>query len=80
MVKELLTADTEKRLKSIDGIKKCDWFSNVDWGRVMNREVVPPHVPKLKEEGDDHYFDQYGEINDSQKNPEKIDNSIFHGF
>lgn len=80
MVRSLLVADVDKRLTSVEGIKKCAWFGEVEWGRVLAREVVPPHVPKLKENGDCHYFDNYGEMNDSQRNPEKIDNSIFHGF
>jgi len=80
LVKSLLTAEVDKRLKDGNGIKKSEWFKEVQFDRVLNRELVPPHVPKLKEEGDCHYFDQYGEMNDTQKNPEKIDHNVFHGF
>ena len=42
--------------------------------------AVPPHVPRLKETGDCHYFDQYGEIDTTEKEPKKIDPSVFNGF
>ena len=80
LVKQLTTADVDKRIKDPEPIKNHAWFSGVDWQKVSNREAVPPHVPKLKETGDCHYFDQYGEIDTTEKEPSKIDPSVFNGF
>ena len=80
LVKQLLTADEEKRTKDVKSIKESAYFKEVEWEKVLSRELVPPYVPKLKEEGDAHYFDQYAELNKSEKDPRKIDHTVFHGF
>ncbi|GMH81741.1 hypothetical protein TrVE_jg5227 [Triparma verrucosa] len=80
LVRQLTTADVDARIKDPEPIKNHQWFSGVDWSRVSNREAVPPHVPRLKETGDCHYFDQYGEIDTTEKEPKKIDPSVFNGF
>jgi len=80
LVKQLTKADMSIRVKDIQSIKDHKWFEDIKWDKVLKREMVPPHVPNLKIEGDCHYFDQYGEVDDSEREPNKIDSSVFHGF
>lgn len=79
MTKKLLTADMSKRLVAPERIKEHKFFEGIDFDAVYERRVVPPHVPKIGEPGDCHYFDEYGEPPD---NPDKnsIDDSLFYGF
>ena len=80
LVKALTLPDVDKRMKDADSIKGHAWFRDVDWKKLANREAVPPHKPRLKEEGDCHYFDEYPEVEKTEKAPEKIDPSVFNGF
>jgi hypothetical protein len=82
LVKGLLVADVEKRIKDVGAVKSHPFFSSVgvDWNRIERVQAVPPHAPKLKEAGDNHYFDTYGDIDEREMKPDKIDNSVFFGF
>ena len=80
LMKQLTNADVDERMKDVDSIKAHPWFAQIKWDSVLQRKMVPPHVPKLKEEGDCHYFEQFGEVDESEKAPQKIDPTIFHGF
>jgi hypothetical protein len=53
MVKGLLTPDVTKRMISPDIIQQHPWFEDVDFGAVLERRVIPPHIPVLKRPGDD---------------------------
>ena len=47
-----------KRLVDPDKIKVHGYFE-VPWEHVSNRRLVPPFVPRLNAEVDDHYFGNY---------------------
>ena len=80
MVGRLCCHDVEGRMKDAESVKKCAFFEGVDWEKVRDRQAVPPHVPRLKEPGDCRYFQKYGELNEKEREPEKIDHGVFKGF
>lgn len=65
LIKHLLSADLSKRYGNLKGgsadIKNHKWFEDMDWRRLLNLEIAPPHVPKMKQAGDTSHFDQYEE-------------------
>jgi len=79
LIRSLLTADIEKRLREPEHIREDSFFEGIDFEAAYERRLVPPHVPRIGEPGDSHYFDDYPEEQDSaDKNP--IDQSLFTGF
>lgn len=60
--KELITslchAQLERRLTDVAEIKNHSYFE-MPWEAVLERRLVPPFIPRLKSEGDCHYFDSY---------------------
>lgn len=79
MVKQLLTADTSKRLVDPNQIRLHAFLSEINFDAVYERRAIPPHRPKIEEEGDAHYFDEYPDLPDSDNNA-PIDDSLFSGF
>lgn len=79
MVKSLLIADLSKRLQKPEDIRMHNWFDGIDFDAVYERRLIPPHVPRIGEEGDSHYFDEYPDDKDT---PDKndVDQSLFAGF
>jgi len=49
LLKELLQIDPAKRLKDITKIKQHEFFANVDWDKIKEKQVTPPHSPGRKE-------------------------------
>lgn len=58
LISQMCFPDPTKRLSSAPLIKAHAYFS-VDWDAVERRQMVPPFVPRIKEVGDDHYFEDY---------------------
>lgn len=52
LVTKLLERDPEKRLQNPEIIKTHPFFSSIDWVRLINKEIPPPFVPDVKDEGD----------------------------
>lgn len=50
----------EKRLVDPAVIRRHKYYE-IEWSLVAEGRLVPPFVPRLKDEGDDHYFEQYRE-------------------
>ena len=40
-------------------LKKHAWFADVDWEKLVKRELPPPWVPDISDKLDLHHFDQY---------------------
>jgi protein kinase A len=81
LIKGLLTADVEKRLTTAKDIMAHSFFTGVNFERVGKLEAEPPHVPKLREEGDEHYFDKYPDLPEKEyEKGEVSDQSIFSAF
>ncbi|KAJ1920312.1 cAMP-dependent protein kinase catalytic subunit [Mycoemilia scoparia] len=68
LVKHLLSADLSKRYGNLKGgtkdIKEHPWFQEVDWERLMCREIPAPLIPSQKQHGDTSNFDQYPETHE----------------
>ena len=65
LVKHLLTSDLSKRYGNLKNgvadIKNHRWFADIDWNKLMRREIAPPYTPPLKHAGDTSNFDIYDE-------------------
>ena len=58
IVMKLCHAQLDKRLCSAPDIKQHKYFE-MPWDQVSARKLVPPFVPRIKDEGDIHYFKTY---------------------
>lgn len=59
LITRLCHADVAQRLSDPNLIKTHEYFE-MKWEDVKNRRLVPPFVPRLGTEIDDHYFGDYG--------------------
>lgn len=62
LVKGLLCKDPKQRLGSermggVDAIKRCRFFRQIDWDKLLRREVKAHWTPKLSGETDTRYVD-----------------------
>lgn len=62
----LLTPDVEKRYGATanDGdrdIKRHPWFETIDFDLAFQRQLVPPYIPSVKDDGDSACFAKYKE-------------------
>jgi serine/threonine protein kinase len=62
LVSQLCSADLTKRLCEPAEIKNHAFFSAAagNWDKVKKLKLVPPFVPRIRDEGDDRHFDDYG--------------------
>ena len=67
-------------------IKKHPYFKEIDWEKLEKREILPPFVPKIKNDTDVGYFDKMftnEKITNSLielTNSSEKDNTIYEGF
>lgn len=65
LLKRLLTADLSKRFGNLKGgandIKHHEWFANVDFNRLLTRQIRAPYIPHIRGDGDASHFDRYPE-------------------
>ncbi|KAF3010686.1 serine/threonine protein kinase, AGC [Curvularia kusanoi] len=63
LISGLCTVDVSKRLGNIAGgasrVKQHEWFKDIDWQKMYNREVQGPIVPHLRGPADTRNFDEY---------------------
>jgi len=59
LLEGLLTRDPEKRLGSNGGqeVKNHVWFSDIDWDKLVRKEIEPPFKPKVKNVEDTSQID-----------------------
>ena len=60
LIRRLLRRPVERRLGSKDGaeeIKSHEFFNDVCWDRVLNRDYEPPFIPTLSSDDDVSNFD-----------------------
>lgn len=60
LISALCHANVEKRLCDVTMIRSHPYYE-VPWDIVNQRKLIPPFVPKLKEDGDSHYFSKYND-------------------
>jgi len=62
LLQGIIYRDPNRRLgggpRGGEEIKTHAFFSGVDWTAVYNRELTPPFVPQLRDDGDVKYFDK----------------------
>jgi serine/threonine protein kinase len=58
LIQGLCHANIEKRLTDHRQIKQHSYYE-MPWDMVEQRKLIPPFVPKLKDDGDAHYFSNY---------------------
>ncbi|MFH4974481.1 hypothetical protein AB6A40_001190 [Gnathostoma spinigerum] len=66
----LLEKDNKRRTgfqRDFDEIKNHMFFASIDWEKLVNRQVKPPFVPKIKDEMDVSHIDK--EFTSQQPNP-----------
>lgn len=73
LIMKLCHAQLDKRLCSAPDIKEHAFFT-MPWDVVANRKLVPPFVPRIKDEGDIHYFKSYDIPRDSKEGMDDGDN------
>jgi len=88
LLEGLLTRDPEKRLGSHGGteVKHHPWFGDIDWDKLVRKEIDPPFKPKVKSADDtsqiDPTFTRERAI-DSVPDPSVLSDSVqgnFEGF
>lgn len=52
----------EQRLCSSEEIKAHKYFADIPWAAVLERRLIPPYMPTLKDAGDSHYFERYADM------------------
>ncbi|KAI8342043.1 kinase-like domain-containing protein [Chlamydoabsidia padenii] len=59
----LLTPDVEKRYGTTTDrdIKQHPWFASIDFDLAFQRQLVPPYIPSIKDDGDSNCFAKYKE-------------------
>jgi len=59
LLEGLLTRDPEKRLGSNGGaeVKNHVWFADIDWDKLIRKEIEPPFKPKVKNVEDTSQID-----------------------
>ncbi|KAJ3439722.1 ribosomal protein S6 KINASE [Anaeramoeba flamelloides] len=57
LIEQLLDRNPKTRL-NIEEIKKHDFFINIDWEKVYNKEYEPDYIPKIESETDVCNFDE----------------------
>lgn len=66
LISRLCHAHLDKRLCQPEQIRRHPYFE-IPWEQVHARMLVPPFVPRIKEEGDIHYFGAFPEQQKSEK-------------
>ncbi|CEP08113.1 hypothetical protein [Parasitella parasitica] len=65
LLKHLLTTDLTQRYGNLKrgyhDICEHKWFASLDFDKLIQRKIKPPHIPHLKNDGDASNFDRYPE-------------------
>ena len=56
LLSKLLSKETKTRIKSIDEIRRHPWLKDTPWKMYLNKEVMPPFVPSMREPNFDPEF------------------------
>lgn len=80
---QLITSDLTKRLGNLHGgpadIKNHAWFTEVNWERLVKKDIDAPYVPPVKGgAGDASQFDKYPE--ETEEYGKKGDDPYGHLF
>lgn len=71
LIKKFLDRNPETRLTEIDVIKRHPWFSDINWEKLLRREIEPPYIPHVSKDSTiliDEAFTKM-DINDTLHSP-----------
>lgn len=84
LTKKLLTSDLTKRYGCLKGgasdIKKCKWFNEMKWDKLIRKELEPPIKPEVENASDTSNFERYPESEDDATVPTYADGDPFETF
>jgi len=91
LIRALLQRDVTQRLgwkRDVEDIKKHEWFKDIDWTKVLNKEIEPPYVPEIEEEENEADLTNVAEKFQHEKacdtyvaqRPDLGDQAFFKGF
>lgn len=86
LIKRLLAQDRSKRLGNLKGgakdVQKHKWFKGIEWAALISRSVNGPIVPPFRHAGDTSNFEDYGEQEVAEPDPDMLDpyRSFFVSF
>ncbi|KAG6849400.1 hypothetical protein H0H93_008757 [Arthromyces matolae] len=67
LILKLMESDPSKRYGNMrhgaGDVFAHPWFREVDWDKLLGREITAPYLPKINGDGDASAFDQYPEDN-----------------
>jgi len=67
LIMNLMESDPSKRYGNLRNgsrdVFRHDWFKEVNWDMLQNRQITAPYVPNISGEGDASAFDLYPENN-----------------
>ena len=82
LVCQLCCPDLSRRLSNPEDIKRHAYFERVNgkWDFVKKMKMVPPFVPRIRDDGDDRHFDDYSRYCNGRIDggPETVE--VFAGF
>ncbi|KAK2196637.1 bifunctional Protein kinase domain/Protein kinase-like domain superfamily/Protein kinase [Babesia duncani] len=68
---QLLALNPSKRLGTLyrgsEDIKRSTWFSKIDFCKLLNKSLAPPHIPEITDDNDASNFEQYRESTEMPK-------------
>jgi hypothetical protein len=67
--------------KAVDEIKSHPFFKVIDWKKALQREMVPPFVPKFENPLDTSNFAvEFTSMNKEDSPANSVNGAIFKGF
>lgn len=84
LINGLLSIDLTRRLGNmhggVDDVKKMNYFSSINWDRLLSQEEPSPYVPQVNGPGDASNFDTYPEEPNSWYPGQDKYGDTFEGF
>lgn len=84
LLRALFKRNPDNRLSSVDEIKQHQFFSTIDWDKLLKKEIEPPYKPAVSRVDDAFYFDTEYTSKTPKDSPEippsATAHELFRGF
>jgi len=50
LIKKFLDRNPQTRLTEIEAIKKHAWFKDIDWVKLLSKDIEPPYIPQVEKD------------------------------